>query len=105
MGTGVTFLVDAEPGLTEVTITIDGALLMTKEVSPGKYSIATVSPAKAGTYPVEVKLKNILSQITTKSDAEVLTVKESVVVPVVPPPPVVPETPKVSFKNVTLTSE
>jgi hypothetical protein len=48
-------------------------------------------------------MKNILSQITTKTDAEVLTVKESAVVKVVPPP-VVPETKKINFKNVTLTS-
>jgi hypothetical protein len=46
-GTGMTITVDAEPGLSDVTLTIDGTLLTAAEQSPGKYTIATISPVKA----------------------------------------------------------
>jgi hypothetical protein len=97
-GTGILLLVDAEPGLSEVTLTLDGSALMAKEQSPGKYSISTTSPAKAGTYPIQVVLKNILAQTTTKSDAAVLTVTAPVLV-------APPQAPKGIFKNVVLSSE
>lgn len=96
--TGVTFMVDAEPGLSEVTVTIDGTVLKALENTPGKYSIATMSPAKSGSYPVQVNLKNIISQVTNKPDAGTLTVKE-------PLAPIVPEAPKSLFKDVKLTTE
>jgi hypothetical protein len=101
VGTGITLLVDAEPGLSDVMITLDGASLTAKEQSPGKYSITTVSPAKAGTYPIQVTLKNILSQTTAKPDAGTLTVKEAAVI--APPPP--PPQPKAAFKDVKVTTE
>lgn len=88
----MTFLVDAEPALAEVTLLLDGTLLTAKEQSPGKYSVTTTSPKKSGAYPIEIKLKNVLTQVTTKTNADTLTVKEPVV-------------PKASFKNVTLTAE
>jgi hypothetical protein len=97
-GTGITLMIDAEPGLSEVTLMIDGALLTTKEQSPGKYTIPTVSPIKAGSYPIQVTLKNILAQSTTKPDAGILVVKEPVIVA---PPPV----PKSMFKDVKMVSE
>lgn len=100
-GTGIVLLIDAEPGLTEVTATIDGAVVVAKEQSPGKYSINTMSPAKSGTYPVQVTLKNVLSQVTTKPDAAILTVKAPVII--APPPP--PPAPKATFKDVKLTTE
>ena len=73
-GTGITVTVDAEPGLTSVSVLIDGTTLPAKEESPGKYSVTTVAPAKAGTYTIEVSLKNILAQTTNKPDAAVLKV-------------------------------
>lgn len=97
-GTGVIFTVDAEPALSVVTLMLDGALLTTKEQSPGKYTISTVAPVKPGVYPVQVTLKNILAQTTTKSDAAILTVKE-------PPVVIAPVKPKSMFKDVKLTSE
>lgn len=81
-----------------MTATIDGAVVPAKEQSPGKYSITTTSPAKAGTYTIQVTLKNVLAQVTTKADAAVLTVKAPVVI--APPPP-----PKAAFKDVKLTTE
>jgi hypothetical protein len=97
-GTGITLTVDAEPGLSEVTLMIDGVLLTTKEQSPGKYTLQTLSPLKAGTYPVQVTLKNILAQTTTKPDAATLTVKEKPVF-------IAPQAPKAIFKDVKLMSE
>lgn len=47
MGTGIVITVDAEPGLTSVSVLIDGTTLPAKEESPGKYTVSTVSPAKA----------------------------------------------------------
>ncbi len=98
VSTGIVLMIDAEPGLIEVTATIDGALLIAKEQSPGKYSISTMSPAKSGTYTVQVTLKNILTQVTTKPDAVSLTVKEPIII--APPP-----APKMTFKDVKLTTE
>ncbi len=98
ISTGIVLTIDAEPGLTEVTATIDGALLTAKEQSPGKYNISTMSPAKSGTYPVQISLKNVLSQMTTKPDAASLIVKEPIVIA---PPPAL----KSIFKDVKLSTE
>ena len=46
-GTGIVITVDAEPGLTSVSVLIDGTTLPAKEESPGKYTVSTVAPAKA----------------------------------------------------------
>lgn len=73
-GTGITITVDAEPGLTSVSVLIDGTTLPAREDSPGKYTVSTVSPARPGSYPIEVSLKNILAQTTNKPDAAVLQV-------------------------------
>ncbi len=96
--TGITFLVDAEPSLTEVSLTIDSAVLIGKESSPGKYTVSTISPAKAGSYPVQVSLKNILAQVTTKTDAAILTVTAPLII-------APPQAPKVMFKNVVISTE
>lgn len=98
-GTGISITVDAEPGLSEVTITLDGTLLKTTESSPGKYSTETLSPAKSGTYPIQVSLKNIIAQVTNKPDAAILTVKSLAPVEVVPPAL------KAVFKDVKITAE
>jgi hypothetical protein len=90
-------MIDAEPGLSEVMITLDGALITAKEQSPGKYTVSTISPTKSGTYPIQVSLKNILAQSTIKSDVLSLMVRD----PVIPAPlPAV----KTVFKDVKLTS-
>ncbi len=95
--TGINLMVDAEPALSEVTITLDGTSLKAVENTPGKYSVSTQSPAKAGTYTVGVNLKNIIAQNTNKPDAAILTVRELIVT--------APETPKALFKDVKLTTE
>lgn len=43
----IDIMVDATPGLTELTISLDGSVLTTKETTAGKYSVSTVAPAKA----------------------------------------------------------
>ena len=77
--TGITLTVDAEPALTEVTMSIDGTLLTAREQSPGKYVASTLAPAKSGTYPIQVSLKNVLAQTTVKPAAAVLNIKEKAV--------------------------
>lgn len=77
--TGIIFTVDAEPSLTEVTLEIDGSILTAREGSPGKYTASTTSPAKPGTYPITVNLKNVLAQTLSKKSAVTLNVKEKVV--------------------------
>jgi hypothetical protein len=100
-GTGISLLVDAEPGLSAVEITLDGTLLVAQEQSPGKYSVSSLSPAKPGSYPVQVNIKNVLGQMTSKSDAAILTTKAAPI-PVTPP---VVEAPKPAFKNVMISSD
>ncbi len=76
MSTGITFTIDAEPGLSEASVMIDGSLLTTRESSPGKYVSSTTSPSKPGTYPVTVSLKNLLGQVFSKDSALILGVTE-----------------------------
>ena len=92
VSTGVIFTVDAEPTLTEVTVTIDGSVLTTREQSPGKYIASTTAPAKPGAYPITVKLKNVLGQTTEKANAIVLNVTEKLA-------------PVSTFRNVKATTE
>lgn len=77
--TGITITVDAEPTLTEVSILLDGSLLVAREQSPGKYIASTTAPIKSGAYPLNVTMKNVLGASMTKSSAVVLNVKEPVV--------------------------
>jgi uncharacterized protein (DUF2147 family) len=60
--TGITLLVDAEPGLTEVNVNLNGSIIPLKESSSGKYSATTLAPAQSGSYSMNVSLKNNLSQ-------------------------------------------
>ena len=87
-GTGITITVDAEPGLTSVSVLIDGTTLPAREDSPGKYTVSTVSPARPGSYPIEVSLKNILAQTTNKPDAAVLQVIWGITQPPIIVPPI-----------------
>jgi hypothetical protein len=110
-GANITITIDGEPGLTSVTIGIDGTSLPAAESSPGKYSVATVAPAKVGTYPLLVTMKNILAQTTSKPEAATLVVSGS---PVVSTGTITVSTgitntggvtPKPQFKNVVITQE
>jgi len=60
--TGVTFIVEADPGLTEVNVNLDGSVIELKESTAGKYIGTTLAPTKSGAYPLSVTLKNNLSQ-------------------------------------------
>ena len=45
--TGVTFIVEAETGLPEVSVNLDGSVTPLKESTPGKYTGMTRAPIKA----------------------------------------------------------
>jgi hypothetical protein len=92
MSTGIVITIDAEPGLSTVTLGLDGATLTASEATPGKYTASTLAPSRTGTYPITVTLKNILSQTTVKNDAATLMVTTPVVAPV----------PKAIFRNVVV---
>jgi hypothetical protein len=81
VSTPITLTVEAEPGLSEVAVNLDGSIIVLKEISSGKYSIETPAPIKAGTYALSVTLKNSLSQGTSKANVANLTVTEKVIVP------------------------
>jgi hypothetical protein len=114
-GSSITITIDAEPGLTSVTVGIDGTSMPAAESSPGKYSVTTVAPAKVGVYPLLVTMKNILSQTTNKPEAATLVVSGSstntgsvstgtnVSTGTIATGAVTP--PKPQFKNVTITQE
>jgi hypothetical protein len=87
--------VDATPGLSELSVSIDGSVLVAKEGTAGKYTLQTVAPMKAGVYKLPISQKDALGQVKTAESTTVLTVTEKVVV-VVPPTPV----PVPTFKNV-----
>jgi hypothetical protein len=72
----IDIMVDATPGLTELTISLDGSLLTTKETTAGKYSISTVAPAKAGVYKMTLGQKDSLGQSKTVDSPTSLTTTE-----------------------------
>ncbi len=88
----IEIVVDATPGLSELTINLDGSILTTKEWVSGKYSIQTVAPQKAWIYKLVLTQKNALGQPkTTDSPTSMTVIDKEVVVPVVVPP---------TFKNI-----
>lgn len=91
-GSPVSLTIEAEPGLSEVSATIDGSVMVAKEVSSGKYNIDTIAPAHSGSYQVNIALKNSLSKIQSKQNAITLTVNEKAVV-------------APNFKNVKIVTE
>lgn len=95
----ITITVEADPGMPTMNIELDGTTLSAKEKEgeSGKYSISTVAPAKAGTYPINVTGINALGNTTSKPAAAEITVIETLA----PPEPI--KTP--SFKNVQALSE
>ncbi len=74
ISTPITLTIDADPGLSEVSITLDGSVIIAKEGVSGKYIAQTVAPSKVGSYPLTINLKNTLSQWTSKPNAGMLTV-------------------------------
>jgi hypothetical protein len=86
VSTSVTLTVEAEPNMSSVTLGLDGAVLETKVGSnPKSYSIQTIAPAKAGSYPISVNLIDSLGKIDTKPNVAMLTVTEKPVAVVIPP--------------------
>lgn len=79
-GTSIKILIDAQKGLSSVNATLDGTLLTAKETSEGKYTISTVAPLKAGSYPIDVTAKTITNQETSKPKMATLTVTEKAAV-------------------------
>lgn len=72
----------ADPGLKEVTAAIGTdtpQVLMESE--SGKYAGVIQAPATAGEYAISVNLKNSLGKVTSKDNAEIITVTAPVVVP------------------------
>jgi hypothetical protein len=43
----IEIIVDATPGLAELTISLDGSILTAKEGTAGKYVVKTVAPQKS----------------------------------------------------------
>ncbi len=82
VSTGITLTVEAEPGLSEVSVSIDGSVTVLKESGAGKYTGQTRAPAKSGVYGVNVSLKNALSQWISKTGVVNLTVKDKALTPV-----------------------
>lgn len=87
--------VDATPGLTELTVSLDGSILITKETTSGKYSVNTIAPQNPGTYKIEISQKDALGQSKTTESETILTTTAKPVIPIIPLPVVVP-----AFKNV-----
>ncbi|NRH20619.1 hypothetical protein HOO68_01070 [Candidatus Gracilibacteria bacterium] len=85
--------VDATPGLSELTISLDGSILTTKETTSGKYTISTIAPQNAGTYKISISQKDALGQAkTTESETILTTTPKPVELPILPPPS--------TFKNI-----
>jgi hypothetical protein len=79
-------IIDATPGLSELTVSLDGSVLTTKEWTSGKYSIQTIAPQKAWIYKLILTQKDALGQVKTSDSPTSMTVIEKpVLVPVVLP--------------------
>jgi len=93
----ISITVDATPGLSELTISLDGSVLITKETTSGKYSVSTVAPSKAGVYPLKLTQKDSLGQSKMSDSPTSLTTTDKVIQfpPVIPDPSPVP-----AFKNI-----
>jgi hypothetical protein len=65
-GDELSFTVEAEKGLKEALLVIDGNALSLVEESEGKYSGKTWAPVKGWQYPVSITLKNALGESLSK---------------------------------------
>lgn len=94
--TGITLNVEAEKGLSNMTVMLDWTALALKEISEGKYSASTTAPQKEGSYPLSVSAKNATAQTVSKDAIATLTVTAKTVAPTQTAPVVT--TP--AFKNI-----
>ena len=94
MSAPLEIIIDATPGLSEISVSLDGSILITTEASPGKYSIKTVAPQKSGVYAMKISQKDSLGQSKTTDSPTALTVTEKLMAPTVSP----------TFKNVKTTT-
>ena len=88
----IEIIVDATPGLAEISISLDGSLLITTETTPGKYSVKTAAPQKSDLY--KLNQKDSLGQSKTTESPTSLTVTEKLTAPTIAP----------TFKNVKTTT-
>lgn len=87
--------IDATPWLTELTISIDGTILATKETTSGKYTVSTIAPQNPGTYKLLISQKDALGQNKTTESETILTTTAKPVIPIIPTPVITPK-----FKNI-----
>ena len=93
----IEIMVDATPGLAEITISLDGSVLTTTESAPGKYSVKTVAPQQVGPYKITINQKDSLGQSKTTDSPTTLTVTEKLAAATTTLVP--------TFKNVKTTTE
>jgi hypothetical protein len=77
----ITITVDATPGLTELSLGIDGTILTTKETTNGKYTIQTVAPQKPDTYKITITQKDAVGQTKSTDASTTLTTTEKLAAP------------------------
>lgn len=85
--------VDATPGLTELSVSLDGAVLVTKESTSGKYLVKTVAPKNPGIYKISIAQKDALGQVKNTESTTALTTTAKLEAP----------KPVPTFKNVKTT--
>jgi hypothetical protein len=77
----ITITVDATPGLTELSLGIDGTILTPRETTSGKYTIQTVAPQKPGTYKITITQKDALGQTKSTDASTTLITTEKLAAP------------------------
>ncbi len=97
----IDILIDATPGLADLSVSLDGTILTAKESTAGKYSIKTVAPQKSWVYKLLLTQKDGLWQIKNIDSPTSLTVTASLMAPTLTPT----MTPVPTFKNVKTTTE
>ena len=97
----IDILIDATPGLADLSVSLDGTILTAKESTAGKYSIKTVAPQKSWVYKLLLTQKDGLWQIKNIDSPTSLTVTASFMAPTLTPT----MTPVPTFKNVKTTTE
>jgi hypothetical protein len=90
----IDIVVDATPGLSEVSISLDGSILITKETTSGKYNVNTVAPQQSGTYKLTINQKDSLGQAKTTDSSTSLVVTEKLAAPTL----------AATFKNIKTTT-
>lgn len=90
----IDIIIDATPGLAEISISLDGAVMIAREWQAGKYAIQTIAPLKAGVYDLPITQKDTLGQVKNVDSPTKLTVTEKLLAPVA----------VATFKNVKTTT-